>query len=383
MAMPPETAATRIGLSSSKSSTSAEKLLAFENGEAIPTQKQLVKIGDVYHRPLIYFYLDKRPRKDEGIVDFRVPIGKTSVEENAILSCLVRDMIARQGIIKALLEDDPEIASLRFVGNSRQDAGISATVSSILKILYPQDDKKTSSELSKDDRKFSNLRKKVEDASVFVVLAGNLGSHHSNIDVSVFRGFALVDSFAPFIIINEHDVEGAMAFTLIHELVHICIGASGISGSPLNHEFNSSTEKFCNDVAGAFLFPTNALRDVHVIRTTSDARSIVSEKARYAGVSESLVAYRMFRASLINQRVYNDLSMEYRERWLQRRDSQRRLRKDRHGTSSFKTVRRHRLGTNLLQTVKRLHQTNDLTDTKAATVLGVKPLSVDKILVEH
>ena len=289
-------------------------------------------------------------------------------------------MIARQGIIKAILEDDPEIASLQFVGNSRQDAGISATVSSILKILYPQGDKKTSSELNKDDRKFSNLRKKVEDAAVFVVLAGNLGTHHSNIDVSVFRGFTLVDAFAPFIVINEHDAEGAKAFTLIHELVHICIGTSGISGSPLNHELNSITEQFCNDVASAFLFPTNALRDVQVIRTISDARFIVSEKARYAGVSESLVAYRMFSANLINQRVYNNLSMEYRERWLQRRDSQRETRKNRHGGPAFQIIRRHRLGTNLFQTVKRLHQTGDLTYTKAATVLGVNPLSVDKIL---
>jgi hypothetical protein len=44
---------------------------------------------------------------------------------------------------------------------------------------------------------FKYLRTQVERTGVFVLLIGNLGSHHSNVSVEVFRGFALADDVAP------------------------------------------------------------------------------------------------------------------------------------------------------------------------------------------
>jgi len=45
---------------------------------------------------------------------------------------------------------------------------------------------------------FKLLRHRAEEVGVFVLLQGNLGSHHTNIGVETFRGFALSDDIAPF-----------------------------------------------------------------------------------------------------------------------------------------------------------------------------------------
>jgi len=37
---------------------------------------------------------------------------------------------------------------------------------------------------------------------IFVLLIGDLGSYHTAFDLEVFRGFALSDDIAPFIIIK-------------------------------------------------------------------------------------------------------------------------------------------------------------------------------------
>ena len=84
---------------------------------------------------------------------------------------------------------------------------------------------------------------------------GDLGSYHTELNVEVFRGFALADEFAPFVVINPRDAAAARCFTLLHELVHLWLGEPGISGGdPLD-----PVEVFCNKVASNFLLPDEEL----------------------------------------------------------------------------------------------------------------------------
>ena len=99
------------------------------------------------------------------------------------------------------------------------------------------------------------LRSHAEQAGVFVLVLGDLGSYHTELNVEVFRGFALADEFAPFVVINPRDSAVARCFTLLHELVHLWLGEPGISGGdPLD-----PVEVFCNKVASNFLLPDEEL----------------------------------------------------------------------------------------------------------------------------
>src|SRR5260221_12153582 len=92
---------------------------------------------------------------------------------------------------------------------------------------------------------FTLLRARAEAAGVFVLLIGNLGSHHTAIDAEAFRGFALADTIAPFIVINDQDHRSAWSFTLIHELAHLWLGTTGVSGGSAHHP----NEKIFENVA--------------------------------------------------------------------------------------------------------------------------------------
>ncbi len=118
------------------------------------------------------------------------------------------------------------------------------------------------------------LRSKVEAVGIFVLLIGNLGSHHTAISVEAFRGFALADTVAPFIVINDQDAAVAWSFTLLHELAHLWLGKTGVSG----RRPDAQIEKFCNDVAALILLPQHELPAIGI--TNSMDKSEVVDKNR-------------------------------------------------------------------------------------------------------
>ncbi len=109
----------------------------------------------------------------------------------------------------------------------------------VLGVDFSQFRSRTSQGNNAETGKFELLRKKPEAAGVFVLLIGNLGNYLTTIDLEMFRGFALADEVAPFVIINDQDAKTAWSFTLLHELVHLWLGQTGVSGAravPLHHQ---------------------------------------------------------------------------------------------------------------------------------------------------
>ena len=81
-------------------------------------------------------------------------------------------------------------------------------------------------------------------------------------------------------IINDQDAQAAWSFTLLHELTHVWLGETGVSGA-----FAEATiEQFCNRVASEFLLPSGELTDLQVDTTdfeTTQARITNFAKDRH------------------------------------------------------------------------------------------------------
>lgn len=153
---------------------------------------------------------------------------------------------------------------------------------------------------------FAALRAAAEKAGVFVLLMGNLGTHHTDIDALVFRGFALADHIAPFIVINENDSRAAWSFTLLHELAHVFLGETGISG----YDGETEVEKFCDSVAGRFLLDPAELSAIGA-KNAVDFEELVRRIDAFAvdrNLSRKMVAYNLLRAGHITRQFYRELS---------------------------------------------------------------------------
>ncbi|WP_246979766.1 ImmA/IrrE family metallo-endopeptidase [Aromatoleum anaerobium] len=290
------------------------------------------------------------------------------------MDALVRDVYVRQRLIKTTLEEADEATRHRFVGCVRQAQGIEE-VCGLIRSGIGFDLAEFRRHRRVEDA-FGYLRGKIEQTGIFVLLIGNLGSHHSNVSPEVFRGFALADEIAPFIVINDQDAKPAWSFTVLHELVHIWLGKTGVSGG----EIEQGVERFCNDVASRILLPANELGEFP-IRDGDTERLVldIGEFSRTRKISGAMVAYRLYQAGAISKVKWQTVTQRFRELWLHEKVTARRAGEGTSGPDYF-VVRRHRMGNALLDVVRRNLSEGILTPTKAGKVLGVRPHNVTTLL---
>ena len=227
---------------------------------------------------------------------------------------------------------------------------------------------------------FGLLRTRAENAGVFVLLKGNLGSHHTDIvDTDVFRGFTIADDVAPFVIINHHDARPAWSFTLLHELTHLLLGQTGVSGARAENDL----ERFCDDVASEFLFPQEESKEL-IFAQGTDFETIalqISARSNEANVSRTMLAYKIWRSGGIGRDTFNRLKNKFRAQWLSEREERReQTRQQQSGVVVNPYVtRRHQIGQPLVGLVRRAMTSGELTTSKASTVLGVRPSQVSSL----
>lgn len=370
-----EEAAHAIGLGSAHGKPAQERLLALEQGEAEPSRSLLRRMAQKYRRSLLVFYLDKPPEQGDRGEDFRSVSGAAPPLFDATLDALLRDIRARHSLVRSVLEDD-EVQARSFVGSANMQQGTVNVGQSIIETLdfdiHHFRDQDSTAEA------FAYLRSRIEEAGIFVLLIGNLGSHHTNIPADTFRGFAIADPVAPLVVVNDQDARTAWSFTVLHEVTHLWLGTTGVSGASVE----ARIERFCNEVAGQILLPAGeiqALEGIHALPFEETVQRI-SAFAQSRKISRAMVAYSLFQAHVIPEATWRTLRTRFYEDWQKSRSRRRARQRADAGGPSYYVVRRHRLGPALLSLVSRSLGEGVLTHTKAAQVLGVKPRNVEPLL---
>lgn len=368
-----EDAAKKLLLKDTQAATGADKLLAFERGKT-PSRSLLVRMSKQYRKSLLTFYMENPPRKGDRGEDFRtLPEGFAS-KEDVYVDVLIRDIKARQSVLREILIEEDEAEVLQFIGCANLQQGVSNTANMISQTLNFNLEKFRGFKTADDAFKY--LRTIAEEIGIFVLLAGNLGSHHSNIDTKIFRGFVLADDIAPFIVINDQDARSAWSFTLLHEIAHLWLGQTGVSG----YFAENRLERFCNDVASEILLPTDDLNDFRPdVLDFMNLTQEISVFSQARNISSGLVSYRLLRQGSIDKKLWSDLSKFYKKQWLAFKDKQKNRNKMQDGGPNYFVVRRNKLGNALVRFAERMTYSGALTATRAGLLLGVKPLKIFKL----
>ena len=372
-----QSAATKVGIRNAYGVTAVDRLAALERGETKPSRPVLVKMAQHYRRPLLAFYLAAPPPRGDRGADFRRLSAPRRPETDALIDALVRNVRSRQGMVRAVLEAEDEAMPLRFVGSLAPSSFPSDAMAGLRSVLGHDVTARDYYAQPGPREAFALLRSKVEAAGVFVILKGNMGNYQSAIEVDAFRGFAIADDIAPFVVINDNDSVPAWSFTLLHEVVHLLLGQTGLSGDP---DPGTESERLCNNVAAEWMLPAETLHQVETERDVTVQQRLIGDFARPRNLSHTMVAYRLLRAGRINQQTFNRLRIVFREQWQNARDHRRVRAQETDGGPSPYVVRRHRVGPALLDLISRMLGSDALSVTKAARILDIKPAQVDKLL---
>ncbi len=378
-------AANKLNLTTSTRSTAAEKLEKIENGVTTPTQNQLEKMANVYKQPVVAFYLDSQPRPGDKLPDFRtLPQKQQDPEGNARLDILISKVKARQSLTRDLLEEEGQ-EPLSYVASANGFTDVESITTDIKKSIGFELDKYRRSP-SQPEKAFNYLRSCLENIGIFVLLVSDLGHPQSNtIPVSVFRGFALADIIAPFVVINRKDSKRAQSFTLMHEVAHIWLGSSGISGKI--HETDSSIERLCSRVAARMLLQPYELSELSTLRfePIEIQQKNIQHFADHRNISRAMVAYNLKLEDYIDSAIWQQLQNKFAVDFLaiEQKEKEKREQDKSLGKSTPidpNRVKRSSLGAPLLDLARRSMASGILTPTKASTLLGVNPRKVRSFL---
>ena len=156
------------------------------------------------------------------------------------------------------------------------------------------------------------LRTAIEKLGVMAVVNGVVGNNtHRKLDLDEFRGFALIDPYAPLIFVNGADAKSAQMFTLAHELAHLWLGEAGegLSGFKGVLPGGGDVERFCDQAAAEFLVPAAKMRAAW--RRNVEIAASIQEQARRFKVSPIVIGRRAMDLGLIEPEVFFNFYREY------------------------------------------------------------------------
>ncbi len=323
-----ETSKISIEDAAKKVPCSVVTLIEWESGNLQPTFKQAEKLAGIYKRPLAVFFLPDIPSDFQVLQDFRK---RDSAAISTALIFMIREIRQKQNWLKTYLVEN-DYHKLDFIGKY-SIADSPDAVASYIRNIFEIDSIGLNSETP-----LKEWIKRVEAKRIFVSMSSNF---HSRLKISSddFKGFAISDSYAPFVFINSDEWETVQLFTLVHELVHLFINESGISND-INIDFRESNiseynpvEIFCNKVAASALMPLEIFKTVWESRKLSSHNDLFNV-AKVFGVSSLSVLFRAHNTGLLSQQIfeswkvildneYQEFSKYYFEKELKKRESKK------------------------------------------------------------
>jgi len=343
------------------------KLKSWINNESQPTFKQLEELAKATFTPLGYFFLSAPPKMYLSIPHYRTVDDKHDFEPSPELYETVQTMRRRQAWMREYLMDMGQ-EPLSFVGSCKLTENPREVARKMKRTLGMEAgwaaDCKTWQEALR------LLMAKVENAGILVVRNGIVGNNtRRKLSVEEFRGFVLVDEYAPLIFINGADGKAAQMFTIAHELAHIWYGESAAFNLSGLQPSDKEIERICNQAAAEFLVPEEELKSIWG-SIQSDPEPFQRLAAHFK-VSGIVTARRAMDLNLISR----DEFFEFYREWtaMERRQAQ-----DREGGGDFYVNQDYRIGRCFAEAVFYSAKSGRLTYNEAYKLTGLNAETFEK-----
>ncbi len=288
-------------------------LLSWKNGTKKPTFKQLEDASKKTHMPFGYFLLRRPPVEKTLMVNYRTIDSTSFPELSRDLIDTIDQMETIQDWMKEYLQGEGA-DSLDFVGSVKKPYDVLEISSYIRHVLHTESNWFLSIRNPRDA--FVWWRRHLNMKGVMVFLSGTVGSNtHRKLDLREFRGFALVDDYAPLIFINSADTYTGRLFSLIHESVHIWLGDNSLFNR-LDWQYGAcrETETVCNAVAAELLVPEREF--LNRWNSSDDLYDQVEALAKTFHCSKFVIARRALDLNKIEKDAYKKLTVDFYEAFM-------------------------------------------------------------------
>jgi Zn-dependent peptidase ImmA (M78 family)/transcriptional regulator with XRE-family HTH domain len=301
----------RAGLSPEEVAVQLQKVTpsqftAWERGQSFPTFSQAERLAEKLRLPFSILFMDEPPEIKLPIPDLRTVAQTVRRKPTLEFFDIVSDALLRQRWYREYKEER-EAPPLPFVGSFRSGDNTNAVAEDMAERLGINDELRDACNTWQEF--FVSCVKRAEGLGVLVMRSGVV-RHNSTrtLEVEEFRGFAISDQLAPLVFINSRDAKAAQIFTLVHELVHIWIGASGISNPKPKKkatELPHGIEQFCNQVAAQLLIPAVGLEKIWTDK--KNVSENIRAVATYYRVSAMVALMRAYGLDKMGYKLFSQL----------------------------------------------------------------------------
>lgn len=362
-------------IAAAKVHVSIEKLMEWEEGISQPTIRQAQTLAKSYKRPFALFFLPDIPRDFQPLQDFRKS-GSKSLTTSSIF--IIREIQQKHAWIRDVYSDNQE-PKLPFVGRFNINDNPEKVAKNILQTLD------INPLFYKSDNPIKEWIDAAETHGIFISRTSFIHSR-LKLDSEELQGFAIADTHAPFIFVNSEDWNAPQLFTLVHELAHIWIAATGISNEvepnlKQKDKFHP-VELFCNEVAANALMPRQIILDFDnsLFRSSKDIFKI----AKQLGVSSFALLVRALNLNIISLATYQDLKKEADKNFAEylRREAEKKAKqkeKEKSGGPNYFLLQLNRNSRLFTQTVLDAFRGGYIEPTLASNLLNVQVNKFQKL----
>ena len=299
----------RAGLGLADMQDKFPKLADWEAETIQPTMKQLEKFAKQTRVPFGFLFLPEPPEMPLPFADFRTLENSQRRSISPELMDTIHLMQRRQAWLR---EEQIEVGAepLGFIGSAGLSDDPTALGREMRRVLGL--DESWARQVQNWTAAVGELRTAIEKLGVMAVVNGVVGNNtHRKLDLDEFRGFALIDPYAPLIFVNGADAKSAQMFTLAHELAHLWLGEAGegLSGFKGVLPGGGDVEQFCDQAAAEFLVPAAKMRAAW--RRNVEIAASIQEQARRFKVSPIVIGRRAMDLGLIEPEVFFNFYREY------------------------------------------------------------------------